>query len=255
MSSESEPAHHPQDGPEEGSPMAATFVLLPGAGGDSWYWHLVAPRLRARGHDVLTPDLPADDDSAGLGEYADTVVEAIGDRADVIVVAQSLAAFTAPMLCERVDVSLLILVAPMIPAPGESPGAWWSNTGQIAARQRHDEMEGRDPDAAFDVRTTFMHDVPREVVEEAFARGEPRQSDTPFAEPWPLEAWPTLPTRVLAGRFDRLFPLEFMRELALERLGIAPDVIDAGHLPALSRPDELARRLENYGRQDSAPTP
>jgi pimeloyl-ACP methyl ester carboxylesterase len=241
-------------GPEGRSLTAATFVLLPGSGGDSWYWHLVAPRLRACGHEVLTPDLPADDDTAGLAEYADTVVEAIGDRADVIVVAQSMAAFTAPMLCERVDVRMLILVAPMIPAPGESPGAWWSNTGQIAARRQHDEIEGRDPDADFDVRTTFMHDVPPEIVAEAFARGEPRQSDTPFADPWPLEAWPSVPTRVLAGRFDRLFPLEFMRELAIERLGIAPDVVDAGHLPALSRPDELARRLEIYGSQDSAPT-
>jgi pimeloyl-ACP methyl ester carboxylesterase len=211
-------------------------------------------RLRARGHEVLTPDLPADDDTAALAEYANTVVQAIGDRASVIVVAQSMAAFTAPMVCDRVDVQLLVLVAPMIPAPGESPGAWWSNTGQMAARRRQDEKEGRHPDANFDVRMTFMHDVPPEVVAEPFARGEPRQSDTPFAEPWPLDAWPSVPTRVLAGRYDRLFPLEFMRELALERLGIAPDVIDAGHLPALSRPDELAGRLESYGLQDSAPT-
>jgi hypothetical protein len=233
----------------------ATFVLLPGAGGDPWYWHLVAPRLRARGHEVLTPDLPADDDDAGLREYADTVVGAIGDRVGLIVVAQSLAAFTAPMLCDRVDVRLLILVAPMIPAPGESPGAWWSTTGQTAARRRHDESEDRDPHAGVDVRTTLMHDVPSRVVAEAFARGEPRQSDTPFAEPWPLDAWPSVPTRVLAGRHDRLFPLEFMRGLALERLGIAADVIDTGHLPALSRPDELVRWLETCRRQEVAPTP
>ncbi len=245
----SEPA-----GPEEVAPPAATFVLLPGAGGDSWYWHLVAPRLRARGHDVLTPDLPADDDAAGLGEYADTVLDSIGDRAGLIVVAQSMAAFTAPMLCDRADVRLLILLAPMIPAPGESPGEWWSSTGQIAARQRNDEREGRDPDAGVDVRTTLMHDLPAELVAEAFARGEPRQSDTPFAEPWPLDGWPDVRTRVLAGRHDRLFPIEFMRGLALDRLGIAPDVIDTGHLPALSRPDELARRLETY-RVEAAPTP
>jgi hypothetical protein len=87
------------------------------------------------------------------------------------------------MLCARVDVRLLVLIAPMIPAPGESPGAWWSNTGQIEARRRQDEKERRDPDAAFDVRTTFMHDVAPEVVAEAFARGEPRQSDTPFFDP------------------------------------------------------------------------
>src|ERR687893_389404 len=105
----------------------STYVLLPGAGGDSWYWQLVAARLRAGGHDVLTPDLPCGDDGAGLEDYATTVVDAIGDRAGVIVVAQSMAAFTAPMLCGRSDVALLVLVAPMIPAPGETAGAWWSN--------------------------------------------------------------------------------------------------------------------------------
>jgi Alpha/beta hydrolase family len=173
----------------------------------------------------------------------------------VIVVAQSMAAFTAPMLCDRVHVGLLILVAPMIPAPGESPGAWWSASGQTTARRRHDENEGRDPDTGFDLITTLMHDVPSEVVAEAMVRGEPRQSDTPFAQPWPLNAWPSVPTRVLLGRLDRLFPLGFMRALALERLGIVADVIDTGHLPALSRPDELVQWLETYRLQDVAPTP
>jgi pimeloyl-ACP methyl ester carboxylesterase len=223
-----------------------TFVLLPGAGGDSWYWHLVADELRARGHEVVTPSLPAADDSAGLAEYADTVVEAIGDGTGLVVVAQSMAAFTAPLLCDRVDVRQLILVAPMIPAPGESPGDWWSSSGQTAARREQDERDGRDPDAPFDVRTAFLHDVPEEIVTELFARGEPRQSDTPFAEPWPLDEWPKVATRVLACRHDRLFPLEFMRGLARERLRVEPDVIDTGHLPALARPKELAERLVAY---------
>ena len=224
----------------------ATFVLIPGAGGDSWYWHLAAPSLRTRGHEVLTPDLPAADDNAGLSAYADAVVEAIGEREDLVVVAQSMAAFTAPMLCDRVDVRLLVLVAPMIPAPGESPGAWWASSGQQAARRRAEEAAGRDPDAPMDVVTTLMHDVPPEVVAEAFARGEPRQSDTPFGDRWPLDSWPNVPTSVLAARHDRLFPFEFMRGLARERLGVEVDVIDTGHLPALSRPDELAQRLASY---------
>ena len=37
-----------------------------------------------------------DDTSAGLTEYADTVTCAIGDRTNLIVVAQSVGAFTAP---------------------------------------------------------------------------------------------------------------------------------------------------------------
>jgi pimeloyl-ACP methyl ester carboxylesterase len=234
--------------------MNGTYILLPGAGGDSWYWHLVAPRLRARSHEVLTPDLPAGDDAAGLRDYADTVVEAVGDRAGVIVVAQSLSAFIAPMVCDRVDVRLLVLVAPMIPAPGESPGAWWVSTGQIEAQRQYAQTEGRDPDAEFDVLTVFMHDVPPDVVAEALARGEPRQSDTPFAERWPLEAWPDVPTRVIAGRHDRLFPLTFMRRLSLERLQVEPDVIDSGHLPALSRPNDVVQWLERYRVEHAAAT-
>jgi pimeloyl-ACP methyl ester carboxylesterase len=207
---------------------------------------MVAAELRERGHEVLSPDLPAADDSAGLGDYANRVLDAIGDRTDLAVVAQSMGAFTAPLLCGRADVRRLILVAPMIPAPGESPGEWWTSSGQTAAQREQDTREGRDPDAPFDLRTAFLHDVPEDVVEQLFARGEPRQSDTPFREPWPLDAWPDIPTHVLAGSNDRIFPLDFMRRLSQERLNVEPDVIETGHLPALARPKELADRLEAY---------
>src|SRR3954447_6029298 len=107
----------------------STYVLIHGAGSDSWYWHLVAPKLGARGHDVVAVDLPCDDDSAGLAEYADTVVDAAGSREHIVLVAQSLAGFTAPLVCDRLPVELLVLVAAMVPRPGESPGDWWANTG------------------------------------------------------------------------------------------------------------------------------
>ena len=94
----------------------------------------------------------------------------------MILVAQSMAAFVAPMVCGAVDVALLVLVAPMIPAPGESGGEWWSRSGQVAAQRDQDERDGRDPDAEFDPVTTFLHDVSPEVVAEAFERGERPQS-------------------------------------------------------------------------------
>ncbi len=224
----------------------ATYVLIHGASSDSWYWHRVVPELRRLGHDVVAPDLPSDDDSAGLAEYADAVVKAIGDRTRIILVAQSLAGLTGPLVCVRVPVDLLVLVAAMIPSPGESAGDWWANTGQRAARRENDRREGRDPDAPFDVMTTFFHDVPREVVAEAFKRGERKQSGTAFNEPWPLKAWPAVPTRVLLCRDDRLFPAPFMRRLAKERLGITPDEMGGGHLPALAHPAELVKRLEEF---------
>jgi pimeloyl-ACP methyl ester carboxylesterase len=206
-----------------------TYVLIPGAGGEAWYWHRVVPLLRERGHDVVAPDLPAADENAGLREYAEAVVRAAADRRDLTVVAQSLGAFTAPLLCEPLDVTRIVLVAPMIPAPGQSPGEWMSAAGP--------------PPVPFDAMTSFFHDVPEDVVAEAVARGEPPQADRPFADPWPLDAWPDVPTRVLAARDDRLFPFAFQALVAKARLGLDVEAIPGGHLAALSHPVALVDRL------------
>src|SRR3569833_1824341 len=98
----------------------ATYALIHGAG-DASYWHLLVLELRARGHEVLAPELPSDAE-AGLAGYTETVVSAIGDREDVIVVAQSLGGFTGPLVCARVPARLLVLGAAMVPVPGESAG-------------------------------------------------------------------------------------------------------------------------------------
>jgi len=102
----------------------ATYVLIQGAEDSGWYWHLVDAELRERGHDVVAPDLPSDDDSAGLSAYADTVLDAIGDRTELVVVGQSFGGFTAPLVCDRVASELLVLVAGMIPSPAEAPEDW-----------------------------------------------------------------------------------------------------------------------------------
>jgi pimeloyl-ACP methyl ester carboxylesterase len=223
----------------------ATYVLIPGAGSDSWYWHLVAPRLRALGHDVVAVDLPCDDDRAGLTEYADTVVEAIEGRRELILVAQSMGGITAPLVCARLPVKLLVLVAAMVPAPGETPGDWWANTGQGEAMRAQARREGREVGEEADLGALFMHDVPPDLAAEAMARAK-HQSATPFGDPWPLPAWPDVATRFLLCRQDRLFPAEFQRRVVGERLGIVPDEMDSGHLPALARPAELVARLEAY---------
>jgi pimeloyl-ACP methyl ester carboxylesterase len=218
----------------------SAFVLIHGAGDVGWYWHLVEAELRRRGHDTVTPDLPCDDDAAGLPEYVDAVVESIGDRTDLVVVAQSAGCFTAPLVCERAPVRLLVLVAPMIPAPNEAPADYWANT------RYEDEVR----ESYEDVIALFYHDVPRELASEALKRSR-RQSEARMGEPSPLAAWPDVPTRVLLCRDDRLFPSAFVRRVARERLGITPDEIDGGHTPALSRPKELAERLEAYAAQAS----
>jgi pimeloyl-ACP methyl ester carboxylesterase len=227
----------------------ATFALIHGAGDVGWYWHLVARALKDLGHQAVAPDLPCDDDSADLWRYADTVVDAIGDREQVIVVAQSYGGFTAPLVADRRPVDLLVFVAGMIPAPGEAPGEWWENTGYrdaVAAEALKDGgATGSD-----DPFVAFYHDVPRELAEEAMrkTRGE---SETAYETPWPLASWPDVPTRFVVCTDDHFFPANFMRTVVADRLAIAPDEIAAGHCVALSRPTELATLLASYAVRDA----
>jgi pimeloyl-ACP methyl ester carboxylesterase len=209
--------------------------LIHGAGDVASSWDLVAAELRERGHDVVAVDLPSDDESAGWSDYADTVLDAIGDRADLVVVAHSLGGFVAPLVCARVPVELLVLVAGMIPSPGETGAEWWANTGHAQARRE----QGEDDDSEIAV---FLHDVPPELAADALAKARD-QAATPMLEPWPLDAWPNVPTRYLLCRDDRMFPAEWTRRLVRERLGITPDEMGGGHCPFLSRPKELADRL------------
>jgi pimeloyl-ACP methyl ester carboxylesterase len=217
----------------------ATFVPVHAAGDGAWSWHLVEAELRARGHDVVAIDLPSDE-SATLWDYADAIVRAVGDRTNLVVVAHSFGGFTAPLVCTRRPVDVLVLMTAMIPTPGEAPADWWANTGHAAARPKL-AADGDD-------LWTYYHDVPPDLAAEASKRGRAHPSERAYGEPWPLEAWPDVATRFLLCRQDRLFPAEWMRALVRERLGITPDEIDSGHCPNLSRPAELASRLEEYAR-------
>jgi pimeloyl-ACP methyl ester carboxylesterase len=213
-----------------------TFVLIPGAGTDPGAWQWTIAELRARGHEAVAPALPLDDPEAGPVAHGAAVLDAARDLPGrVVVVGQSLGAFTAPLVCARKKAALLVLVAGLVPAPGEAAADWWADTGYDDEVHEH---------YANDIEL-FYQDVPAELAAEALRRGR-RQSETPTRDPWPLEAWPDVPTRFILCRNDRLLPAAFLRRVVKDRLGITPDEIDAGHCVALSRPQELADRLEKY---------
>ncbi|GAA4542528.1 alpha/beta fold hydrolase [Amycolatopsis samaneae] len=209
-----------------------TFVLIHGGGSSGWDWHLVAAELRGRGHDVVTPDLPIEDPSAGLNDFTNAVLAALGDRPDPVVVGHSYGGMTAPLVCAKVSARLLVFLAAMVPAPGEKPGDWWANTGYVGP-------EG------LSQAETFFGGVPEPLVAECVAHGRPQVS-AEGEEPWPLDALPDVPTRALLCRDDRFFPPEFLRRVTRERLGVEPDEIEGSHMVLLSRPKELADRLESY---------
>jgi hypothetical protein len=229
--------------------------LIPGAGGMAWYWHRIVPLLEKAQHEAIAVDLPADDPRAGLTDYADIVVRAIGARTNVVLVAQSLGGFTAPLVCARTRVRMLVLVNAMIPSPGETAEAWWQNTRSTESRVTAAQSHGYS--ATFDVPTYFLHDVPEAVLRTGPAR-QRDQAESIFEEPCRFERWPGILIHVIASAEDRFFPLEFQRRIARERLGKETRVLPGGgiwsrwHVPkrwpkncssSSAKDDESAPRL------------
>ncbi len=219
----------------------ATFALIHGAGDVGWSWHLVAAELRARGHQVVAPDLPSEDEAAGLEEFVQTVVDAIGECEDLVVVGHSFGGFTAALVAERLAASQLIYVAAMIPSPGERPADWWENTGYAEAVTEQARLDGgltghEDP------YLSFYHQVPRELADEAMRRSR-GQTMTSSQAPWPLAQHPAVPTHVLVCRDDRFFPAELLHRVTRERLGIEAQEVPGCHCAMLSHPHELAEAL------------
>jgi pimeloyl-ACP methyl ester carboxylesterase len=217
----------------------ATFVLIPGAGGSAWYWSRVAALLRDAGHEAIAVDLPGEEETAGLAEYARIVTNAAAGRGDIALVAQSLGGFTAAQALADLPVRSLTFVNAMIPVPGERPGAWWANTGALDARMAAARAGGY---GDFDLATYFLHDVAPEVAAEG-VQHQVGEADAVFASACDFDAWPPIAIRVLAGEDDRFFPVGFQRRVARERAGVDVDVLPGGHLIALSQPEAVAGYL------------
>jgi pimeloyl-ACP methyl ester carboxylesterase len=212
-----------------------TFALIHGGGGSGWDFHRLVPELAARGHDAVAPDLPITDREAGLAEFTDAVLTALGDRTDVAVVGHSYGGFTAPLVAAKVRARVLVYLAGMVPAPGEPPGQWWGNTGFVSP-------------AGLSEAEQFFNGVPVPLAEECVAHGRDQVSKE-WDEPWPLPAHPDVPTRVLLCRDDHFFPPEFQRRVARERLGLEADEVDevdGPHCAPLSHPGALADKLVGY---------
>lgn len=240
----------------------ATFVLIHGAGDGGWYWHLVERELRARGHEVVAPDLPALDlpadadppeegETAGLAEFTATAVDAVtatlgeAPPRPLLVAGQSYGGFTAPLVADRLGADVLVFVAGMVPAPGEAPDAWWENTGYGPAVAQARAQDGGLTDNG-DPMVSFFNGVPRELAEDALAH-ERNHPPGGVPEPWPLASLPAIPTKFVLCTEDRFLPPAFARRVVADRLpGVVPDELAGGHCPALSRPQELADLFETY---------
>ncbi len=157
-----------------------------------------------------------DDPKAGLTAYVDLAVATAEAHDDLVVAAQSMGAFTAVPVCERLPPRRLVLLNAMIPEPGETINEWWEKTRWEDAR-RSAARAGGYPEE-FDLQNYFLYDVPPAIAAGG-ANRQREEAEIAFEEPCPFRGWPAVDTVVMAGQHDRFFPFSFQERIARERLG------------------------------------
>ena len=225
------------------------IVLVHGSYHGAWCWARLTPELEARGHRVISMDLPISDPGAGASAYADAVVAAIGNASEPVVVGHSMAGLVIPLVAERHRVRRMIFLAAFLPVPGTSMAeqrrsepvdatvapttAEWTALG--------DDVWMVGPGTATEL---FYPDASPDLAAWAVARLR-AQSYRFMSEPSPLRAWPNVESRSIVCRDDRAINPDWVRVAARERLGVEAAEIDGGHSPFLTRPAELAELLHS----------
>lgn len=226
-----------------------TFALVHGAWHSGACWDLTAAVLRARGHDVITMDLPCSDPTAGVEEYVAVVLDALGDADDVVLVGHSLGGLTVPVVAERRPVRELVLLAAMTPMPGVPAGEDVAFLPEMfpdgwAERSAHqvsnaDGSSSWPTEAAIDV---FYHDCDPALAAWAASLLRP-QTWTVAAVASPLRAYPDVPTHAIVCADDRILRAETCARLAEERFGARVTRLGGGHSPMVAQPEVLADAL------------
>jgi pimeloyl-ACP methyl ester carboxylesterase len=231
-----------------------TIALVHGAFHGAWCWDSLRPELEAGGFTVVAPDLPCEDPSAGCAVYADTVVAALAEADDdVVIVGHSLGGLTIPIVASVREVRRMVFLCAFLPQPGRP------------FTDQYGEEEGMFPDSPPETWPVSNPDgsmswPPERVIPSLYPDCAPDvarwaadrlriQALTPHAEPCPLQAWPAVPSSYVLARQDGAVGAEWARRTARERLGVTADEIDSGHSPFLSRPKELATLLADIARR------
>lgn len=236
--------------------LADTFVLVHGAFQSAAVWGEVAQHLRSEGHEVALVELPGRDAqgeaarAVTLQDYIDTTRAAVAAAAEpVILVGHSFAGITISGVAEVApdEVELLVYVAAYLPQSGESmqtlalsdgDNAFTEATFVIAPDHSHATILEADR-----VRVFAADATPAQV--DALQASMIREPLGPIATPVTLteDRFGSVPAAYVRTLEDGTLSPQLQTRM-IERAGLERvQDIDSGHVPYLTRPEELARLL------------
>lgn len=221
-----------------------TFALVHGAWHDGSCWDLVSPLLERRGHRVVAPDLPVSDLDASFEDYAQVVLDALGENDEpFVLVGHSLGSDTIPLVAVRRAPERLVYLCPRLGGFTDRPPGEPRAFVDFRRLPPHvDRISTWDPEEAVRV---FYPPLDRAMARERAARLLP-QADV-FNGPYPLAEPPAgIPASMIYTAGDPVFDPAWSRWAARELLGVEPIEMAGGHFPMLERPEELAGLLSGY---------
>lgn len=242
----------------------STFCLVHGAFQGAWCWDLLVPYLEAEGHTTVAMDLPIEDASATLSQFADTIVQALPKTEDVLLVGHSMAGTVIPLVAQAHPVRQLVFLAALIPFPETSTIDQFSHhldsdslkslnykpQNSSNLEQFSDEpylfnpaSVGRDFSDEKVLRELFYHDCQSDTIKWALSKGRKQQSMAYIFETNPIKSLPNIECKYIVCSDDRIISPTWSRYVALKRLGVDAIELPGGHCPHLSRPDRLASVL------------
>jgi pimeloyl-ACP methyl ester carboxylesterase len=243
----------------EGKGMT-TFGLVHGAWHGAWCWEKLEPALAELGHRAVAMDLPSDDPESSFSVYADTVVSALEDEGeDLVLVGHSLAGLTLPIAATRLPARHVVFLCALIALPGRSFREQLEDEPEILlpgfdAGMSEADAEDRRRWVDFERAWAALYgDCDEGVARWAFDRLRP-QARGLYSDPCPLDRLPEVGYTYIGCSEDRLVNPEWSRRAARERLGVEPIGLPGGHSPLLSRPEELARLLDDVAGGAPPPT-
>jgi pimeloyl-ACP methyl ester carboxylesterase len=229
----------------------AHFLLIHGACHGGWCWDSVVGLLAARGHQATAPDLPCEDVDAGLDDYAEAAIKALGaPPADLVVVAHSLGGLVAPLVATRLPTRRMVMLAGIIGAPGKSLEQLGDvdadRDGPLGEGDLEVDGAGRFRFTAAGARRVLFHDCSQEEAERATAKL--RFQVSMWTQVADFDEWPDVETASIVCTEDRVVNPTWSDRVARERLGVEPIHLRTGHEPFVSRPaglvDLLTRDLQ-----------
>lgn len=229
-----------------------TFGLVPGGGHNAWCWSRLVPELESLGHEAIPVTLPLDQVEAGLKDYADAVVEAVGGRDDVVLLGHSLAGRYLALAGGQIPGARCIFLCAIVPLLDEAtnpppPPPAQSRSG----RQRTYDELGRLYFTRDEVAELFYNDCDEETIDWAASMLRPQPSGI-MREPFPADQWPSdLRSAYILCLEDQTINPTRAHEMAEDRLGVSPLELPGSHSPFFSRPGLLAETVVGLLEDDA----